>query len=151
MKTDELSEQEAVAWTSFRRMRTRLNGRLNRELAQETGLSEADLEILVALSESPNESVRALALRCGLDWEKSRLSHQLRRMEQRGLVIREPCPEDNRSALIHLTATGRQLAEEARVVYERAVRRWVYDALTPDQIKALGAISETLLAHLEEP
>ncbi len=132
-------------------MRTRLSGQLNRELAHKTGLSEADFEILVALAESPDESVRALALRCGLEWEKSRLSHQLRRMEARGLVTREDCVEDNRGSVIRVTEAGRKLAAEARHHYEQAVRRYVSDVLTADQMEALGTIAETVLAQLEEP
>ena len=151
MKTRELSNRQAAAWSSYQRMRVRLTGRLNRELARETGLSEADFEILIALSELPDESVRALALRCGLEWEKSRLSHQLRRMEQRGLVTREHCTEDNRGSVIRVTAAGRKLAEEARQAHEQAVRRYVCDALTPEQMDALGTIAETVLAQLEEP
>jgi len=146
---DAPSDQQAAAWASYQRMRTRLNGQLNHELAQATGLSQAEFEILVELTESPHESVRALALRCGLEWEKSRLSHQLRRMERRGLIVREPCPEDNRSALIHLTETGRKLADEARHVYTCSVRRLVFDVLTPEQLVALGTIAETVLANLE--
>lgn len=146
----ELSEEQAAAWASYQRMRVRLSGRLNRELAHETGLSEADFEILAALTESPYESVRALALRCGLEWEKSRLSHQLRRMEKRGLLTREDCSEDNRGSVVRLTDTGRKLAEEARRHHEQAVRRYVIDVLSAEQLEALGKITETVLAGLEE-
>ena len=131
-------------------MRVRLAGRLNRELARETGLSEADFEILAHLADAPGESLRALALRCGLEWEKSRLSHQLRRMEQRGLIVREACVEDNRGAVVRVTEEGRRLAEEARVVHERAVQSYVFDALTSEQAAALGEIADTILAGLEE-
>ncbi len=151
MMKHELNERQAAAWASYQRMRTRLSGQLNRELAHKTGLSEADFEILVALAESPDESVRALALRCGLEWEKSRLSHQLRRMEARGLVTREDCVEDNRGSVIRVTEAGRKLAAEARHHYEQAVRRYVSDVLTADQMEALGTIAETVLAQLEEP
>jgi DNA-binding MarR family transcriptional regulator len=146
-----LSDQEAAAWASYQRMRARLTGRLNRELAHTTGLSEADFEILVALTESPDETVRALALRCGLAWEKSRLSHQLRRMEARGLVTREDCAEDQRGTVIRVTDAGRKLAAEARQHYEQAVRRYVTDVLTAEQLDALGTIAETVLTQLEEP
>lgn len=132
-------------------MRLRLTERLNRELTQKTGLSEADFEILVALTEAPDETVRALALRCGLEWEKSRLSHQLKRMEERGLVIREECVEDNRGSVIRVTDLGRKLADEARLYYEHAVQRYVVDVLTPEQLEALGTISERILTQLEEP
>jgi DNA-binding MarR family transcriptional regulator len=144
-----LSDSEAAAWASYQRMRARLTGRLNRELSQKTGVSEADFEILVALTESTDEPVRALALRCGLEWEKSRLSHQLRRMEARGLVTREECTEDNRGSVIRVTDAGRRLAAEAREHYEQAVRRYITDVLTPEQMAALGTIAETVLAQLE--
>jgi DNA-binding MarR family transcriptional regulator len=146
-----LTPDQAEAWNSYQRMRTRLSERLNRELARETGLSEADFEILVALIESPDETVRALALRCGLEWEKSRLSHQLRRMEKRGLVRRETCAEDNRSTVIRVTDAGRKLAADAKRWHEQAVRRIVFDALTPAQLDALGSISDAILARLDEP
>jgi len=150
MTKHELTQRQAAAWASYQRMRTRLTGRLNRELAHTTRLSEADFEILVALTESPDESVRALALRCGLEWEKSRLSHQLRRMEARGLVTREDCVEDNRGSVVRVTEAGRKLAAEARYHYEQAVRRYVTDVLTADQMEALSTIAETVLTQLEE-
>src|SRR3954470_16116128 len=125
MKQQRLSDTQLADWTNYQRMRVRLTERVNRELAQNTGLSEADFEILSALIESPNESVRALALRCGLEWEKSRLSHQLRRMEMRGLVIREDCAEDNRGSFIRVTEAGRSLAAAAMEHYEQALRRYV--------------------------
>src|SRR3954465_15870251 len=108
MKKQALSDTQRAVWTNYQRMRVRLTERVNRELAQNTGLSEADFEILSALIESPNESVRALALRCGLEWEKSRLSHQLRRMEERDLITRLECAEDNRSTVIRVTEVGRK-------------------------------------------
>lgn len=150
MKTHELSETQAAAWNSYQRMRVRLSGRLNRELAASTGLSEADFEILVALTEAPEDSVRALALRCGLEWEKSRLSHQLRRMEERGLVSREECAEDNRGTVVRVTEAGRALAADARQQYDQAVRRYVTDLLTPEQLTMLGTIAETVLSQLDE-
>jgi DNA-binding MarR family transcriptional regulator len=151
MLNTEMTETQIAAWTSYQRMRVLLTGRINRELAHKTGLSEADFEILVALTETPDESVRALALRCGLAWEKSRLSHQLRRMEERGLVIREECLEDNRGSVVRVTDAGRRLAAEARVHYENAVRRYVTDVLSAEQLEALGSIAQTVLAQLEEP
>lgn len=146
----DLTDRQAETWARYQRMRVRLAGRLNRELAHATGLSEADFEILAALIEAPDASMRALSLRCGLDWEKSRLSHQVRRMEKRGLVVREPCAEDSRSAVVRVTAAGRRHAEAARACYERAVREHVVDALTPRQLEALGAIADAVLARLDE-
>lgn len=146
-----LTPAQATAWASYQRMRVRLAERLNRELSRETGLSEADFEILVALIDAPDDTVRALALRCGLEWEKSRLSHQLRRMEKRGLVRREVCTEDNRSTVIRVTDAGRSLAEDAKRQHEQAVLAVVCDALTPAQLQALGCIADAVLARLDEP
>src|SRR5215475_1948289 len=151
MKQQRLSDTQLAAWTNYQRMRVRLTERINRELAQKEGLSEADFDILCALIESPNESVRALALRCGLEWEKSRLSHQLRRMEERGLITRQECAEDNRGSVIRVTETGRKLANEAKIHYEQAVQQYVVDALTAEQLQALGTIAEVISHQLEEP
>src|SRR5258708_510714 len=150
MKKQQLSDTQIAVWANYQRMRVRLTERINRELAQKAGLSEADFEILSALIESPNESVRALALRCGLEWEKSRLSHQLRRMEERGLISRQECAEDNRGSVIRVTEAGRKLATEAKVYCEQAVRQYVVEVLTAEQLQALGAIAETILHKLEE-
>jgi DNA-binding MarR family transcriptional regulator len=138
-----------IAWDNYQRMRVQLAGRINRELSRETGLSEADYEILTHLIDSPNASMRAMALRCGIEWEKSRLSHQLRRMEQRGLVVREECVEDNRGTEIRITDEGRELAELGKRHHDEAIRRYVFDVLTPEQLDALGSISETILAQFE--
>ncbi|MFF5986640.1 MarR family winged helix-turn-helix transcriptional regulator [Prauserella flavalba] len=148
MATSGLSARQADVWARYQSMRVRLAGQLNRELAACSGLSEADFEILTALLDTPGEAVRALALRCGLGWEKSRLSHQLRRMEQRGLVTRFDCAEDNRGTVVQITDLGRELAEEATAHYEQAVRRHVVDALTRDQLDALGEIADAVLGGL---
>ncbi len=132
-------------------MRVRLAGRINRELSERTGLSEADCEVLLALADSPRQAVRDLALRCGLEWEKSRLSHQLRRMEQRGLVERGTCVEDGRGSTVSLTAKGRAAAEAGKKVQDDAVRRCVTDVLTDAQYDQLGIIAELILAAAEEP
>jgi DNA-binding MarR family transcriptional regulator len=136
-------------WRQYQRMGLRLAAIMSQELAR-TGLSEADYEILTALLESPHDSMRAISLRCGIEWEKSRLSHQLRRMEQRGLILRENCEEDNRSAIVRISENGRKLAIEAKACYEDAVQRYFAEALSLQQLQELEAISQTVLAHLEQ-
>lgn len=150
MSSSVLDAEAVAAWDSYQRMRVRLAGRVNRELSQRTGLSEPDFEVLNALAEAQTESVRALELRCGLEWEKSRLSHQLRRMEQRGLVVRSECAEDNRGSVVTLTSAGRAIVEEARHVNDEAVRRYVIDRLTPEQTRQLGLISDLILEGITE-
>lgn len=149
MKTHDPTAPQAASWASYQQMSARLAERLNRELTRETGLSGADFEILCALTASEGEPVRALALRCRLEWEKSRLSHQLRRMEQRGLVSRHLCDEDSRGLVIRITDAGYRLACEAKQIHQQAVQRYVYDVLTDQQMETLGIISEAVLARLE--
>ena len=144
-----LTDDQAAAWESYRRMSVQLSGRLSRELARETGLSEADYEILTALAGAPHESVRALTLRCGLEWEKSRLSHQLRRMERRGLITRGDSPEDGRGATVAITGAGLSAVTDARRCHEQAVRRYLADALSPAQLAGLKEIAEVVLRTLE--
>lgn len=148
MKTDILTQKQREIWTNYQQMRVRLAGRINRELSQRTGLSEADFEILNALIQSSDDTVRALALRCGLEWEKSRLSHQLSRMEKRGLVLREECIEDNRGSIIRITSHGRELAIKAQQHYEQAIQQYFTDVLTSEQLEALDMITQTILSNL---
>jgi DNA-binding MarR family transcriptional regulator len=148
MNTHDLNDPVIEAWTRLQRMHVRLTDRINREINRETGLSQADFEILCALIQQPDTPVRALALRCGLEWEKSRLSHQLRRMEQRGLVTRETCEEDGRSVIVRVTVTGRSLAEAARCRYVSALHEHFAGTLTADQVAALDEVSTTILEKL---
>lgn len=151
MTTSLIPTSASAAWESYQRMRVRLAGRLNRELSQKTGLSESEFDVLNALEQAETESVRAIELRCGLEWEKSRLSHQLRRMEQRGLVVRSECAEDNRGSDVTITRLGRETVAQARQVHDEAVRRYVLDILTEEQIEQLGHISDAILGPLTEP
>ena len=89
----------------------------------------------------------ALDLRCALGWEKSRLSHQVRRMAERGLLCREPNPADARSAVVCLLDKGRRAIEKATPEYLARLRADFLDLLTPAQLDALTEISETVLAH----
>jgi DNA-binding MarR family transcriptional regulator len=132
----------SAAWQAYQRLRLQLNGRISRELSRSTGLSEADFDILCFLEESPDGSVRSMALRCGLEWEKSRLSHQLRRMEGRGLITKSA------GAVVQLTEQGRTQVAAARACHDAAVRRYFGDVLTADQLAALTTISDQVMGRL---
>lgn len=134
----------SAAWQAYQRMRLQLNGRISRELYRSTGLSEADFDILFFLEESPGGSVRSIALRCGLTWEKSRLSHQLRRMQDRGLITKTA------DAVVELTDKGREQIAAARACHGAAVRRYFGDVLTDEQLAALTAISDQVVARLTD-
>ncbi|WP_161606002.1 MarR family winged helix-turn-helix transcriptional regulator [Microlunatus speluncae] len=143
-----LTPAQVDAWRRFHRMQAQLIGVLGRELTQATGLSEADAEVLAALAAAPQSTLRARDLRWELAWEKSRLSHQLRRMEQRELVRRTECVEDSRSTVIVLTAKGRAAQLTAERFQQDRVREHLVDALDHDQLEALGEISEAVLQRL---
>ena len=85
-----------------------------------------------------------------MDWERSRLSHHIGRMEQRGLVKREDSPDDGRGALVLLTANGRAAIERAAPEHVRTVRQIVFDALTGQELKMLDSINQKVLDQLEE-
>ena len=131
-------------------MNAQLTGRIRRSLLQTSGLSDSDYEVLVQLSEAPAGRMRSYELVAALQWEKSRLSHHLRRMEARGLVAREGCETDRRGAFVVLTPQGRAGIEEAAPDHVEEVRRSFLDALTPAQIDALAGISDAVIARLEE-
>jgi len=143
-----LSPREQQSWRAFLMMERRLSGRVARELQRETGLSGADYEVLVNLSEAPESRLRAFQLGLATGWEKSRLSHHITRMEDRGLVRRASCPTDSRGAYVLLTAEGRTAIEAAAPRHVEHVRRWFVDALTPEQLDALADISDAILATL---
>jgi len=134
----------SAAWQAYQRMRLQLNGRISRELHRHTGLSEADFDILFFLEDSPDGSVRSIALRCGLEWEKSRLSHQLRRMEGRGLITKSA------DAVVQLTDKGRGQIATARACHGAAVRRYFGDVLTDEQLAMLTTISDQVVARLTQ-
>jgi DNA-binding MarR family transcriptional regulator len=144
-----LTDHEQAAWRAFLDMHARLTAQLNRELQTDSGLSLADFAVLANLSEH-DSTMRVLELARALGWEKSRLSHQLSRMQQRGLIERAGCPSDRRGAYVQLTDEGRATIEAASPQHVEAVRRYMFDHLTADQIEALTAISGGVLARLDE-
>jgi len=145
-----LNEQEARAWRQFLLMTSRLRRSLGAELQRDTGLSDGDYEVLVVLSEAEAGRLRPSELGSTIQWEKSRLSHHLSRMEQRGLIRRMPCKTDNRGALVAMTAAGRRALERAAPKHVDHVRRVFLDALSAEQVVALGEIAEAVLAQLDQ-
>lgn len=136
-----LTSDEQRAWRGFLSLHRELAARLNRQLQTDSQLSLADYEILVALSENPDGRIRPFALAQQVQWEQSRLSHHLARMERRGLIAREECTADGRGLFIGLTPHGRRTIEEAAPAHAATVRELFFDALTPEQVSALDEIS----------
>ncbi|MFF5174324.1 MarR family winged helix-turn-helix transcriptional regulator [Micromonospora sp. NPDC000089] len=143
-----LDEREDRAWRGYRRMRRLLDLALARQLAQDSGLSEPDYDVLTDLSETPGQRLRLSELADRMLWSRSRLSHHISRMCRRGLVTREECPSDGRGSLVALTPAGRRAVEAAAPGHVAAVRRHLIDQLTPAEIEALGALTHRVVARL---
>jgi DNA-binding MarR family transcriptional regulator len=122
-------------------MRTLLDLQIARDLNQDSGLSETDYDVLSTLSEKPGSSWRSRDLAAQLLWSTSRLAHHLGRMEQRGLVARQPCADDARGALISLTEQGQAVLRKAAPSHVASVRRYLMDLLTDEEVAALASIA----------
>ena len=143
-----LNPREDRAWRAFLHAHHQLALRLRRHLLQDSGLTEADYEILAVLSGHPTGHMPAQELGALLQWEKSRLSHQVRRMQEQGLIVREPNPADGRSAMICLLPAGRRAIEDAAPRHVHNVRRQFIDLFTPAELDTLAALNERVLRHL---
>jgi len=143
-----LTAPQERAWRRYRRMRTLLDLQIARDLSKDSGLSEADYDVLSTLSEKPEGCWRARDLAARLLWSTSRLAHHVGRMEQRGLVARQPCADDARGALISLTEQGRAILRNAAPPHVASVRRHMIDLLTADEVAALDTIAAKVITHL---
>ncbi|ULN47754.1 MarR family winged helix-turn-helix transcriptional regulator [Mycolicibacterium goodii] len=123
------------------RVQLRMTYEMNRQLQADSGLSLSDYDVLVALSDEDEEGMRVSDLAAQIGWERSRLSHQLRRMEERGLTARRPSAEDGRTTIVVLTATGRRAIEDAAPGHVDLVRGLFFDPL-PDNL--LGPFTAAL-------
>lgn len=143
-----LDDAELRAWRAYQALSDQLGALLHRNLVRSTGLSLSDYAVLVHLSESPEDRLRAYELGAALRWEKSRLSHHLRRMESRDLIERRTCESDGRGLWVALTGRGREAIEAAAPLHVADVRALLVDQLTPDQLDSLAEIAEKVLAAL---
>jgi DNA-binding MarR family transcriptional regulator len=143
------TRDELAIWREFTETTNVLRTRLATRLHDDAALSPGDYAVLLALSEAEGHRMRSSELAARIEWERSRLSHHLGRMERRGLIRREETPGDNRGALVVLTAAGDTAFHGATVPHLRAVRELFVDALTPAQLAAAKEITEALRRHLD--
>ena len=146
-----LNEREERAWRALQFMQMRLEAALARQLADDSDLSYPDYLVLVALTDRPDGRLRLFELAGLLGWEKSRTSHHVARMVDRGLVKKERCDSDRRGAYVVVTARGRGQIAAAAPGHVASVRRLFVDRLAPEQLDAIGDAAETVLAALEGP
>jgi DNA-binding MarR family transcriptional regulator len=143
-----LDADEQRAWRAWLNSTQLLHDRLDRDLTRDTGISHAYYEILVALSETPGRMMRMSELADRCLSSRSRLSHAVARLEERGWVRRQVCPDDGRGQLAVLTDEGFAALEAAAPVHVESVRTHLFDQLSPEQVVAMRDLGETLLRHL---
>ena len=141
-----LSAEQQELWRGYLTMVGRLDAEMNRQLQRDCGLSLADYDVLVQLSE--HGSMRVFELASALSWEQSRLSHQLRRMRERGLVARRGSSQDRRGASVFLTSRGRAALAAAAPGHAELVRALVFDGMTVGELRALRSLTSRVLSRL---
>ena len=144
-----LTAQEERVWRRWLTLNARLSASLHKELQDNAGLSMPDFEVLVHLTDNPEGRIRVTDLARLLQWERSRVSHHVTRMERRRLVQRVECAEDGRGAFILITPQGRAAIEQAAPGHVTTVRRLVFDALSPEELGAFATIIDKALAQLD--
>ena len=147
--TEWLSAEQQQHWRAYIAATTLLSEKLSRELQDGHGLQLADYEILVRLSEAPGRRLRMSHLAAFTLASRSRLSHQVDRLERAGLVEREPCESDRRGANAVLTRRGWNLLVAAAPTHVAGVRAHLVDQLTHDEFAALGNAFAKVAAHLQ--
>ncbi|MET8517653.1 MarR family winged helix-turn-helix transcriptional regulator [Streptomyces sp. NPDC005134] len=143
-----LDEREQRAWRSLMKMQAGLSEYIERQLRTRSGLSTADYQVLAHLSEAPDGRLRSFVLGDALQWEKSRLSQHLTRMQNRNLIRRERCATDQRGAVVVITQQGRTLIEAAAPLHVADVRNVLIDHATPAQMDLLIELGDQVEARL---
>jgi DNA-binding MarR family transcriptional regulator len=144
-----LDDDEQRAWRNFLAATQLVNEALDRQLQRDAGMPHTYYMILVALSESAERRMRMSELADRAQCSQSRLSHAVARLEERGWVRRERCPDDRRGNFAVLTDEGFGAIDAAAPGHVEEVRRSLFDVLTPDQVRSLDEICATVRNTLE--
>jgi DNA-binding MarR family transcriptional regulator len=145
-----LTRQQQRAWLAYMRVQLRLSYEMNRQLQNDSDLSLADYDVLNALRYSPDGAMQISALAARISWERSRLSHQARRMSARGLVTCDVLPSDRRATEVRLTDQGWQAIADASEGHIQLVRRLFFGGLPADHLAAVTEALEAVYANLIE-
>ncbi len=144
------TREELRIWRGYIETTEALRAHLARQMQSESGLSLGDYAVLLALKEAPDNRLRPSDLADKISWERSRLSHHLRRMEARQLIRRVECAEDNRGAEVVLTDTGKVAFRQSSFPHLREIQKVFVEAIAPDQLEQLGKIIDQLRESLDE-
>lgn len=142
MTAKPLSPRELRVWHAFVVMGEEVLARVGRDILQETGISGSEFGVLSRLAAIGKGEMRQQALAEVMDWDKSRLSHQLTRMQERGLIDRQRI--SGQAVLVTITKTGREKLELALPVRGESVRRHLLSRLTQEQVDMIVRISNLL-------
>ena len=143
-----LTPVQQRAWLAYIRVELRMNYEMHRQLLADSGLSLSDYHVLVALSNAPHARMRVADLAAQIGWERSRVSHHLRRMCERGLTERQPSPDDGRATDAWLTASGREAITQAAPGHVELVQRLFFDAMPDELLAPLTAALEHVNVNL---
>ncbi|RUR03324.1 MarR family winged helix-turn-helix transcriptional regulator [Labedella endophytica] len=146
-----LSAEQLDDWLSVVAVVELLPGALDAQLQADAGLSHYEYFLLAQLSEAPERTLRMTELAGATNATLPRLSHVVKRLEQRGYIERFPCPSDKRATNARLTDEGWEKVVDTAPGHVGAVRRHVVDALEPAQLRALGEACAVILATLDPP
>ncbi|BDZ48806.1 MarR family transcriptional regulator [Frondihabitans sucicola] len=141
---EQLTEDEWSVWDTFYAMRRRLDRALEVRLYEGSGVSAPEYEILAGLGRSADRRLRVRDIAEQIGWEKSRVSHQVTRMEKRGLVRRSECDSDARGTWVELTPDGRRAMLESSRGHNEAIKRYFVDVLG-EEGESLRAFSQRVL------
>lgn len=137
-------------WRRYRDMNQLLDLAVERQLQRDAAMSQSDYSVLVSLSEAEGGGLRARDLGAALGWDRSRVSHQVRRMEGRGLVAKNECAEDGRGTIVSLTDEGAQAINSVAPKHVEKVRELFVDVVSPDEVRMLTDIYERVVARIDE-
>ncbi|KAA9144642.1 MarR family transcriptional regulator [Microbacterium lushaniae] len=143
------TSEELAIWRAHIETFEIVRARIESRLQHDSQLSSGDYRVLLALSEAESKALRSSELARQIDWERSRLSGQLGRMEKRGLVRREPCEEDARGSRVFLTDEGARAFRASTLPHLRAIKEVFVDAFTPEQLTRLGEAAAAMRRHLD--
>jgi DNA-binding MarR family transcriptional regulator len=143
-----LDDEEQQAWRGWLDLNAQISAAMHRGLQATSGLSLADYDVLVALTDVPEQSLRMYELGRKLGWEKSRVSKQVSRMAARDLVVRRECEDDLRGAFVDLREAGLAAIRKAAPAHVDLVRRLVFDGLSRAQVSDLASLTRGLLDRI---
>ncbi len=137
-------------WRRYRDMNQLLDLAVERQLQRDAAMSQSDYSVLVSLSEAEGGGLRARDLGAALGWDRSRVSHQVRRMQGRGLVAKKECAEDGRGTIVSLTEEGAQAISSVAPKHVEKVRELFVDVVSADEVRMLTDIYERVVARIDE-